>query len=90
MREAYTYVDDDRVMINYPAVMTEIDVIRALRMRDALNFLASDPSGTGRNIGSNAAIRTAEEQMLAKDWVRSKQGFDDVKQKLWARNDYVV
>jgi hypothetical protein len=90
MREAYTYIDDDRVMINHPAVMTEVDAIRALRTRNASDFLNSDPSHLGRTMGTNAAVRTAVEEMVAKDWVRSKAGFEDAKKELWAVNDLVV
>jgi len=89
-REAYTYLDDDQVTVTYPAVMTEIDAIRALRTRNASAFLESDPSGSGIKLGFNVAIRRAVEEMMAKGWVRTKGGFEDRKRKIWAANDVVV
>jgi hypothetical protein len=89
-RETYTYLDDDRVMITYPAVMTEIDAIRALRTRNASAFLASDPSSSGITLGSRGAVRRSVEEMMAKDWVRTKRGFEDRKGELWAANDAVA
>jgi len=56
LRKAYTYADDDRVTLTYPAVMAEIDAIKALRTRNASDFLASDPSGSGLPLGSNLAV----------------------------------
>jgi hypothetical protein len=90
MREAYTYIDDDRVAITTPAVMTEMDAIKALRTRNAADFLASDPAKSGRTMGSNAAVREAVELMMSKDWVRSKAGFDTIKQEIWTENELVV
>jgi len=89
-REAYTYLDDDQVTVTYPAVMTEIDAIRALRTRNASAFLETDPSGSGITLGSNVAVQRAVEEMVAKGWVRTKRGFEDRKRKIWAENDVVV
>jgi hypothetical protein len=90
MREAYTHINDDRVSIAYPSVMTEIDAVIALRSQSGATFLASDPSDSGRPMGSNAAVRQAVEEMMAKGWVRSKRGFDAAKSEIWAANDEVV
>jgi hypothetical protein len=90
LREAYTHLDDDRVSITYPAVMTEIDAIRALRTQDASAFLASDPSGSGVTLGSNSAVREAVEEMLEKDWIRTSEEFEDSKREVLAANDLVV
>jgi hypothetical protein len=89
LREAYTHLDDDRVSITYPAVMTEIDAIRALRTQDASACLASDPSGSGVTLGSNSAVREAVEEMLEKDWIRTSEEFEDSKREIWAANDLV-
>jgi hypothetical protein len=89
-REAYTYVDDDRVSIIYPAAMTEIDAIKALRTQNASDFLNSDPSRSGMTIGSNVAVRVAVEKMMKNGWVRSKRGFDESKRGIWAANDLVA
>jgi hypothetical protein len=90
MRTAYKYIDDDRVTIRYPAVMTEMDAIRALRTGNASQFLASDPSSSGRTMGSNSAVRSAVEQMMREQWIRPRTGFQDFKQGVWAANDLVV
>jgi len=90
MQEAYTHISDDRVSIAYPSVMTEIDAVIALRSESGATFLASDPSDSGRPMGSNAAVRQAVEEMMAKGWVRSKKGFDAAKSDIWAANEEVV
>jgi hypothetical protein len=87
---AYSYIDDDRVVITYPAVMTEMDAIKALRMRSASQFLASDPSSSGMTMGSNSAVRSAVEKMMREGWIRPKAGFQDFKRGVWAANDLVV
>jgi hypothetical protein len=89
-REAYTHLDDDQVTVTYPAVMTEIDAIRALRTRNASAFLESDPSGSGITLGSNLAVRRAVEKMMAQGWIRARRGFEDRKRKIWEANDMVV
>lgn len=90
MRNAYKYIDDNRVVVSYPAVMTEMDAIKALRTRNASQFLASDPSNSGRTMGSNSAIRSAVEQMMREEWIRPKKDFQDFKRRVWAANDLVV
>jgi hypothetical protein len=90
MREAYTHINDDRVSIAYPSVMTEIDAIIALRTQSAVTFLASDPSRSGRSMGSNMAVQQAVENMMAKGWVRSKKGFEATKSEIWVVNEDVV
>ena len=70
--------------------MTEIDALKALRTGDASDFLVSDPSNSGMPIGSNPVVRKQVEQMITKDWVRTKKEFSDVKQSVWAANDLVV
>lgn len=90
MRDAYKYIDDDRVTIKYPAVMTEMDAIKALRTRNASQFLASDPSHSGRTMSSNSAVRIAVEQMMREGWIRQKRDFQHFKRGVWADNDLVV
>lgn len=86
-RDSYSFIDDDRVLVTHPAVMSEIDAIKALRTGDASDFLASDPSGSGLTMGSHAGVRHAVEDMLHKGWVRSKSDFEEWKQDVWAGND---
>jgi hypothetical protein len=90
MRDASKHIDDDRVTITYPAVMTEMDAIKALRTRKAFQFLESDPSSSGRTMGSNSAVRSAVEQMMREGWIRPKKGFQDFKRGVWETNDLVV
>jgi hypothetical protein len=89
-REAYTYIDDHRVVITYPAVMTEMDAIRALRTGDASAFLESHPFGLGIAMGSNAAVRHAVDEMMTNGWVRTNRAFEDRKRKIFAANDLVA
>lgn len=86
-RNAYTYLDDDRVLVTYPAIMSEIDAIKALRTQDASNFLASDPSALGIAIGSNTGSRYAVDTMLRQGWTRPTMGFEEWKRGVWADND---
>ena len=90
MREAYTYIDDDRVVITRPAALTEMDAIKALRSGSASEFLASDPAKSSWPMGSHHQIHQAVEEMMQDGWTRSKEGFDDVKKTIWRKNDEVV
>jgi hypothetical protein len=90
MREAYSYIDDDRVVITRPAAIREMDAIKALRTGNASAFLASDPAQTGRTIGSHPRIHQAVEKMVQEGWIRPKKGFDAVKKRIWSQNDVVV
>jgi len=89
-RDAYTYVDSDQILITHPAVMTEIDAIRALRTNDATAFLESDPSGSGITMGSNSAVRREVETMMKRGWIRTNSAFEDRKRKIFEENDLVA
>ncbi|KZP07911.1 hypothetical protein FIBSPDRAFT_272137 [Athelia psychrophila] len=86
-RDAYTYLDDDRVLVTHPAVMSELDAIKAFRTQDASDFLASDPSKLGLTMGSNPGVRRAVENMLRQGWTRPTAGFEEWKRGVWANND---
>jgi hypothetical protein len=90
MREAYTHIDDDRVVITRPAAMREMEAIRALRSGNATAFLTSDPTRTGMAIGAHPHIRDSTEKMMHGGWIRSKEGHDIVKKNVWNHNDAVV
>jgi hypothetical protein len=90
MRDAYTYIDDEGVVITRPAVMREVHAIRALRTGTYADFLASDPSGTGITMGAHPGVEAAVTEMMRAGWVRSKQQFDEFKRGVWGRNDVVV
>lgn len=89
-RDAYKYLDDERILITHPAVMSEVEAIKALRTQDASDFLSSDPSNSGFSMGSYAAVRDAIERMIGQGWIRPKPGFDEWKQNVWASNDAVI
>jgi hypothetical protein len=90
MRHAYTYIDDDRVVITRPAVVTEMDAIKALRSGNASALLASDPAESGTPIGSHGRAREAVERMMQEGWVRPREGFMAVKRAIWNENQRVV
>jgi len=90
MREAYTDIDNDKVMITRPAAMSEVQAVRALRAGDASTFLASDPANLGIKLGDHQGIREAVEEMMRKGWIKTKEGFEDCKRKTWERNEIVM
>ena len=90
LREAYTHIDNDKVTITRPAVMSEMQAIQALRTGDASTFLDSDPTNSGIKLGNHRGIRGAVEEMMMKGWVRTKEGFEDCKRKTWEKNDIVM
>ena len=90
LREAYTHIDDDRITITRPAVMSEMQAIKALRTGDASPFLASDPTNSGIRFGDHRGIREAVEEMMGKGWVRTTEGFKQCKRKTWEKNEVVM
>ncbi|KDR85772.1 hypothetical protein GALMADRAFT_386332 [Galerina marginata CBS 339.88] len=90
LREAYTHIDDDRITITRPAVMSEVDALKALRTGDSSSFLASDPSHSGITLGSHPGTRKAVEEMMQAGWIRSKEGIEACKQNTWTVNEMVV
>ncbi|PPQ87891.1 hypothetical protein CVT25_001233 [Psilocybe cyanescens] len=90
LREAYGHIDDDKITINRPAVMSEFQAIRALRTGDASSFLASDPSSSGITLGSHPRIRQAVEDFMRDGWVHTKDGFDSCKRRTWKENERVI
>ncbi|KAK0193988.1 hypothetical protein F5146DRAFT_413805 [Armillaria mellea] len=82
MKKAYTYVNDDRVVITRPAAMGEIDAVKALRQGSALDFL--------EHSDYNAPIRDSVHRMMRRGWVRNREEVRAFKQSLWERNERVV
>jgi hypothetical protein len=66
--------------------MSEIRAIEALRKGNASRFLEKDPSNSGVTIGSHEPMRHAVESMVQKGWIRRKAGFQEWKNKVYARN----
>jgi len=90
MQDAYTYLDDDRVVITRPAVIREIDAIKALRSDNASSLLAGDPAKSGKPLGSHPYVSEAVEKMMQEGWVRPTEGFMAVKKRIWDENERVV
>ena len=89
-RRTYGFIDDDRVVVTRPALMSEVQALRALRTRDAAPFLAADPARTGRAVGAHPRVRAVAEAMIRDGWVRSAEGWRTWKAEVWARNRAVV
>ncbi|KAF9542624.1 hypothetical protein CPC08DRAFT_439036 [Agrocybe pediades] len=90
LRNAYKHIDDDRITITRPAVMSEVEALKALRSGDASAFLSSDPSNMGITLGSHRKVRQAVDRMVKGGWVRSKAGFDARKMQVWRENEEVL
>jgi hypothetical protein len=90
MRKAYTYIDDDRVVITRPAAVPEMDAIKALRSGSASALLASDPAESGRTLASQPYIFQAVGKMMREGWIRPAEGFEAVKRKVWRENEAFV
>ena len=56
-RRTYGFIDDDRVVVTRPALMSEVQALRALRTGDAAPFLAAPVAGTGMPAGDMPAVR---------------------------------
>ncbi|KAL0955048.1 hypothetical protein HGRIS_003966 [Hohenbuehelia grisea] len=90
MRESYTYADDDRVVVTRPAAMREIAAIKALRSKNAVEFLDSDASHTGHPVSENSHISYLVDEMLSRGWTRTKSEYRSYKEDLWKDNEVVV
>ncbi|KAH9479939.1 hypothetical protein JR316_0008536 [Psilocybe cubensis] len=90
LRESYIYIDDDRVTINRPAVMSEFQAIKVLRTGDASDFLESDPSSSGVTLGFHSRIRQAVHRFVNEGWVRTKEDFDLRKKLILKENERIV
>lgn len=90
MREAYTYIDDDRAVVTRPAAMREVETLRALRTGDASRFLDADPSGMGFTMAQHPSMRKAVDDMMVRGWKREKLEFERFKRGIWNANEEVV
>ncbi|KAH9479942.1 hypothetical protein JR316_0008539 [Psilocybe cubensis] len=90
LRESYVHIDDDKVTINRPAVMSEFQAIKVLRTGDASDFLDSDPSSSGVTLGSHSRIRQAVQEFVREGWVRTKEDFDSRKKLILKENERIV
>lgn len=90
MRQAYGYIDDDRVVVTRPAAMREVFAIKALRTGDPSFFLESDPLGNGHKMSEIRGLDTAVKDMVSAGWRRTNDAVNQFKEKLWARNEAVI
>jgi hypothetical protein len=90
VRTAYSYIDNDRVVITRPSVVLEMGAIKALRTGNASAILSSDPSHSNRTMGSHLHIHQAVDKMMHEGWVRPNEGFQAVKKKIWEKNDEAI
>ncbi|KAI0773704.1 hypothetical protein C8Q74DRAFT_1201446 [Fomes fomentarius] len=89
-RRTYGFIDDDRVVVTRPQVMSEVQALKAFRTGDVSGFLASDPAETGVTMGDIPAVRDAVEHMMRTGWTRSTSGWADWRAWLWQRNTDVA
>jgi hypothetical protein len=90
LREAYTYIDDDAVTITRPAVMSEVEAIKALRSGNASAFFDSDPASSGVTVGSHPRLKEDVDRMMRAGWMRPRRGFDACKRRAWTENERVM
>ena len=86
LRRTYGYIDDARAVITRPAVMSEVQALKALRTGDASSFLASDPANTGVTMGEIKGVREAIERMLTEGWVRDRREWMNWRDGVWEKN----
>ncbi|KAH9476941.1 hypothetical protein JR316_0010857 [Psilocybe cubensis] len=93
LRNAYTHVDDDRITITRPAIMSEIEAVKALRTGDATEFLAETgpiSNFAALSLGSHPKVLHAVKKLVKGGWVRSKRNFEICKRETWKRNEEVI
>lgn len=92
MREAYGYIDDDRVVITRPQALREIPAIGVLRtgrytppgQKDSDTVLFTNTS-----IFKERFLKDVDE-MIHSGWRRSLDGYREFKRELWAKNRAAV
>lgn len=93
LRDAYTHVDDDRITITRPAVMSEVEALKALRTGDATGFLANKGPTSGVapiSLNSHPRVRHAVANLIEGGWIRSKRNFELRKKETWRKNEEAV
>jgi hypothetical protein len=90
MRSLYGWIDDDRIVVTRPAVMSEITAIRTLRTGDSSSFWQEIHDSDFRQLESSRPLRAAVDNMIREGWRRTRADFDPVKQNIWEANNYVV
>lgn len=90
MRQAYGYIDDDRVVVTRPAAMREVHALKALRTGNASSFLEWDPLNVGYPMSSIRSLDRGVKEMLSKGWIREKDSVIGYKRELWRANDNLL
>ena len=85
-RHTYGFIDDDRVVVTRPALMSEVHALRALRTGDATPFLSAPVADTGMRAGDMPAVRAGVERMMKEGWAKPAGGFVEWREAMWARN----
>ncbi|KIY73403.1 hypothetical protein CYLTODRAFT_342440 [Cylindrobasidium torrendii FP15055 ss-10] len=79
-REAYKYLDDDRVVITRPMMLGEVEALKVLRTGEWKNGTTLDPR-------VKALVQAEVDDLLRLGWKRSKSGFNAYKQQVWLNNE---
>ncbi|KAG8886423.1 hypothetical protein FRB98_001284 [Tulasnella sp. 332] len=81
LRDAYRYVDDDRVVITRPQGITEIQAILALR---------TDLTKRVPNPHNSTRLKHDVDEMVKLGWKRPLSEFSEFKMDLWDKNEDVI
>jgi hypothetical protein len=84
MREAYSFLDDDRVVVTRPQAAREISAVKALRTGHW------SPPTLARFRYHMKEMKTDMEDMITKGWIRTADQFAAFKHDIWASNEEVV
>ena len=85
-RHTYGFIDDDRIVVTRPAMMSEVQALRALRTGDAAPFLAARVADAGMTAGEMPAVRAGVERMMKEGWAKPARGWDEWREGMWSRN----
>jgi hypothetical protein len=82
MRQTYTFLDDDRVIVTRPQALREIFAIKALRTGQWF------PRPNVQEHLKEVAVHA--ERMIEKGWIRSAEQFAEFKEGIWKQNAHAV
>ena len=89
-RRTYGFIDDDRIVVTRPALMSEVQALYALRTGDATRFLARSVGDTGMRVRDMPAVRAGVERMMQAGWRKPADGWDSWRAMMWDRNRAVA
>jgi hypothetical protein len=82
MRESYSFLDDERVVVTRPQALREIFAVKALRTGQW------SPQPALSHISKEVTIDV--NKMIEKGWMRSEAQFTSFKNNIWANNSQVM